>query len=296
MTKSKKSSKNLAKTVLKLIPLILFLSACSSSTTPSFLKENIPKAVKDICKKEYQLDIVTNLTGRTFWVYLPLENIVTKPQKPEKYMERFLVEDRKNQLNERVLRVNYLVKPVPETEKQQDMALDKTVNTKIFNVLQVIRRVLFSMDNRQAEENPVFFCIVTADVANGFELKQTFHLMDLKKISYGFISQTEYQHRIVQDTEVSPQIIGDREGKHLLYHDITLEDFLTGQIQGRIRMKFQKPEVEKGADIDREVAKIVSLTLNTYAFKDFSLVEMTNLATGAKTILNQTAILSGPKE
>jgi hypothetical protein len=103
----------LAKTVLKLIPLILFLSACSSSTTPSFLKENIPKAVKDICKKEYQLDIVTNLTGRTFWVYLPLENIVTKPQKPEKYMERFLVEDRKNQLNERVLRVNTWLSPCP---------------------------------------------------------------------------------------------------------------------------------------------------------------------------------------
>jgi hypothetical protein len=227
---------------------------------------------------------------------MPLENIITKSPNPEKYIERFLVEDRKNQFNENVLRINYLVKPVPETEKQQEMALDKSVNTKIFNVLQVIRRVLFSMDNRQAKNNPVFFCIVTADIANGFELKQTFHLLDLKKISYGFISQSEYQHRIVQDTEVSSQIIGDREGKHLVYHDITLEDFLTGQIQGRIRMKFQKPEVEKDADIDREIIKVVSLTLNTYAFKDFAIVEMTNLATGAKTILNQTAIFSGPKE
>jgi hypothetical protein len=175
------------------------------------------------------------------------------------------------------------------------MALDKTVNTKIFNVLQVIRRVLFSMDNRQAEENPVFFCIVTADVANGFELKQTFHLMDLKKISYGFISQTEYQHRIVQDTEVSPQIIGDREGKHLLYHDITLEDFLTGQIQGRIRMNFQKPEVEKGADIDREVAK------NRLSYPEYLRVQ--GFFPGrdgqpgyrGKDHPNQTAILSGRK-
>ncbi len=296
MMKSKLSSKSLARAGLKLIPLILFLSACTSSTTPTFLKENVSKAVKDICKKEYQLDVVTNLTGRTFWVYMPLENIITKSQKPEKYTERFLVEDRKNQFNERVLRINYLIKPVPETEKQQDMSLDKSVNTKIFNVLQVIRRVLFSMDNSESKNNPLFFCIVTADIANGFELKQVFHCLDLKKISYGFISQTEYQHRIVQDTEISPQIIGDREGRHLVYQDITLEDFLASQIQGRIRMKFQKPEVEKNADIDREVSRVVSLTLNTYAFKDFSLVEMTNLATGAKIILNQTAISAGPKE
>jgi hypothetical protein len=286
----------LAKAVLKLIPFIFFLSACTSSTTPSFLKEDISKAVKDICKKEYGLDIVTNLTGRTFWVYMPLQNIVVKSPEPEKYVERFMVEDRKNQFDERVLRINYMVKPVPETERQQEMSLDKSVNKKIFNVLQVIRRVLFSMDNKQDKNNPMFFCIVTADIANGFELRQVFHCLDLKKISYGFISQTEYQHRIVQDTQISGQIIGDKEGKHMIYYDIALEEFLAGQIQGRIRMKFQKPEVDKNVDIDREVAKVVSLTLNTYAFKDFSIVEMSNLSSGAKMILNQTAVLSGPKE
>ncbi|MFA7294437.1 MAG: hypothetical protein WC060_03275 [Candidatus Omnitrophota bacterium] len=294
--KSKLSSKSLARAGLKLIPLILFLSACTSSTTPSFVKEDISKAVKDICKKEYQLDIITNLTGRTFWVYMPLENIVTKSPQPEKYIERFLVEEKRNRFDEKVLRINYLIKPVPETEKQQEMSLDKSVNTKIFNILQVIRRVLFSIDNRQTKNNPVFFCIITADTANGFELRQIFHLLDLKKISYGFISQTEYQHRIVQETEVSGQIIGDKEGRHLTYSDVTLEDFLAGQIQGRIRMKFQKPEVEKNTDIDREIVKIVSLTLNTYAFKDFALVEMSNLDSGAKTILNQAAIFSAPKE
>jgi len=294
--KSKLSSKSLARAGLKLIPLILFLSACTSSTTPSFVKEDISKAVKDICKKEYQLDIITNLTGRTFWVYMPLENIVTKSPQPEKYIERFLVEEKRNRFDEKVLRINYLIKPVPETEKQQEMSLDKSVNTKIFNILQVIRRVLFSIDNRQTKNNPVFFCIITADTANGFELRQIFHLLDLKKISYGFISQTEYQHRIVQETEVSGQIIGDKEGRHLTYSDVTLEDFLAGQIQGRIRMKFQKPEVEKNTDIDREIVKIVSLTLNTYAFKDLALVEMSNLDSGAKTILNQAAIFSAPKE
>lgn len=293
--KLKLSSRSLGKPGLKILPLLLFLSACSSSLTPSFQKEDIPQAVKDICKKEYKFDISTKLTGSTFWAYIPLENIVSKPPKPEKYIERFSLEDRKNFFEEKSLKVNYLVKLAPEKEKQQEMVLDKSVNEKIYDVLQIIRRVVFSVDNSK-KDNPIFFCIVTADIKNGFEIKQIFHFLDLKKISYGIISQTEYQHRIVQDTAISAQIIGDKEGSHLDYRDITLEEFITGQIQTRIKLKFQKPEVERNADIDKEVLKIVSYTLNAYGFKDFTSVEMANLASGSKIILNQKAILAELKE
>ena len=295
MMKLKRSSKNLVKVGLKLIPLILFLSACSSSVTPSFLQEDITQAINDICKKEYQLDLVTKLVGQTLWVYMPLEDIVTKPPKPEKYIERFLVEDKQNSLSAGVLKVSYAIKPIAEKEVQQEMSLDKKVNEKIFNVLQVIRRVLFSTDNAK-KNNPLFFCIVTADIKNGFQIKQVFYLLDLKKLSYGFISQTEYQHRIVQDTLVSALIIGDSQGTHLDYQNITLEDFIAGQIQNRIRIKFQKPEVEKNVDIDKEVLKIVSYTVNTYNFRNFSLLEMINLLTAKKTTLNHAAILAGSKD
>jgi len=226
---------------------------------------------------------------------MPLEDILAKPPKPEKYIERFLVEDQKNTLNGGILKVSYLIKPVAENEKQQEMSLEKSANEKIFNVLQVIRRVLFSIDNTR-KDNPLFFCIVTADIKNGFEIKQIFYFLDLKKISYGFISQTEYQHRIIQDTAVSGQIIGDKEGNHLDYQDITLEEFIADQIQHRIRLKFQKPEVEKNADIDKEVLKIIAYTLDTYAYKDFTLIEVANLVSGARTILNQAAVLAGSKD
>jgi len=294
MMKSKLSLKSLARVGLKLFPLIFFLSACTSSTSPSFLRENISQAVKDICKKEYKLDLITRLAGQTLWVYMPLEDILSKSPKPEKYIERFLMEDKKNTLSEGILKVSYLIKPVAENEKQQEMTIEKSANEKIFNVLQVIRRVLFSIDNTK-RDNPMFFCIVTADIKNGFEIKQIFHFLDLKKISYGFISQTEYQHRIIQDTAVTAQIIGDIEGAHLDYQDITLEEFIAYQIQHRIRLKFQKPEVEKNADIDKEVLKIIVYTLDTYAYKDFTHIEMINLVSGAKTILNQAAVFAGSK-
>ncbi|MDD5477508.1 MAG: hypothetical protein PHG87_04815 [Candidatus Omnitrophica bacterium] len=295
MMKSKLFSKSLVKAGLKILPFVLFLSACNSSVSPSFLKEDITQAVKDICKKEYKLDLSTRLAGNTLWVYLPLEDMVSKPAKPEKYIERFLLEDQKNSLNEKILKVNYLIKPTAEKEKQQEIAIDKSVNEKIFDVLQVIRRVLFSMDNSK-KDKPLFFCIVTADIKNGLEIKQVFYLMDLKKLSYGLISQSEYQHRIVQDTAISAQIIGDKEGNHLDYREITLEEFIANQIQGRIKLKFQKPEVEKNADIDKEVLKIAAYTLNTYGFKDFILAEMTNLATGTRAILNQKAVFADSKE
>jgi hypothetical protein len=295
MMKSKPFLRSLVKTGLKLLFLVFFLSACNSSVTPSFLKEDITQAVKDICKKEYKLDIVTTLTGRTLWVYLPLENIISKPEKPEKYMERFLLEDKENSLQARILKVNYNIRTTPEKEKEQEVSLDKSVNEKIFDILQVIRRVLFSMGNSN-QDIPQFFCIVTADIRNGFEIKQIFYFADLKKLSYSFISQTEYQHRIIQETAISASIIGDRAGQHLNYRDITFEEFLTDQIQSRIKLKFQKPEVEAGVDIDKEVFKVVTYTLGAYRFKDFDLLEMENLASGKKIILNHTAISANSKE
>lgn len=293
--KSKPSLRSLVKAGLKIIPLALFLSACSSSTSASFLKENIPQAVQDICKKEYKIDVSSRLVGNTLWVYLPLEDIITKPENPSKYTERFLLEDKKNYLEEKILKVNYHVELTEEKEKQQEMALDKSVNEKIFKVLQVIRRVLFSVDNSK-KDGPLFFCIVTADIKNGFEIKQIFHSLDLKKISYGVISQTEYQHRIIQDSEISAQIIGDKTGAHLVYRQITPDEFIASQIQSRIKLKFQKPEVQRNADIDKEVLKVISYTLNTYGFTDFDFVEISNMASGTKNILNQKAILADSKD
>lgn len=293
--KSKLSLRSLAKAGLKIIPLVLFLSACSSSTSPSFLKEDVPQAVQDICKKEYELDISSRLVGSTLWIYLPLEGIISKPEKPEKYTERFLLDDKKNLLEGRVLNVNYLVRLTEEKEKDQETALDKSVNKKIFNIMQVIRRVLFSVDPSQ-KDTPLFFCIVTADIKNGFEIRQTFYVLDLKKISYGIISQTEYQHRIVQDSAISPLIIGDQEGSHLFYRDITLDEFIADQIQSRIKLKFQRPEVERNADIDQEVLKVVSSVLNAYEFKDFNFAVMNNLVTGKKNILNQRSAMADLKE
>ncbi len=296
MTKSKQFSRNLAKNGLLFNLFILsslILSGCTSSTQPTYPKESIDQAIEDICKKEYKIDVLVKLAGSTLWIYLPIpEGILEKSKKPEKVIERFTIEQNNDELKNEVVSVNYLIKPVPEQEKLQDMKYSKAAFDKISNVWTALRRVIFSME-RPEQNSPKFFVTVTADTKNGFLIKETFYYLDFKKVSYGLMSWGEYQHRIIQETEVSPEIIGDTQGLNLKYSDISFGDFILQQIQHRIRLKFQKPEAEKNADVDKEILKIIRYTLKAYGFKNFSTLELNNLATVRKITLNQAAVFSG---
>jgi len=293
--KLRRFSKNLVKTGLKLFIIASISCGCTISTKPSFLIEEAPQAIREICKNEYKLDITAKLIGHTFWIYLPLENLLSKPTKPEKYIERFLIENNSISFADNRMQANYLIQPIADKESQQEMVIDKKASESIFNILQVVRRVLFSVDQSK-DKQPIFFCIVAADITNGFEIKEIFYYLDLQKISYGFISQTEYQHRIIQETSISPFIINDKEGRHLIYEDISEEKFIALQIQHRIRLKFQKPEVTKSADIDKEVLRIIAYTLEAYKYKNLLTLETNNLRSGNRTILNRASLRSKTNE
>jgi hypothetical protein len=274
----------------------LFFLGCSLATTPSYIKEEIDKAIQDICKLEYKLDIKARLIGQTLWVYLPAEDILEKSDKPEKFTEKFSIETNKSAFVDGEFKVEYAIKQVPDEEKSQEYKFNKDALEKNGNVWKVIRRVLFSMERAKEEHEPKFLCVVTADIKNGFVMKEIVYITDLKKVSYQFISWTEYQHRAIQDIGLSPGAIGDKEGGNLDYKDIALEDFLALQIQQRIKLKFHKPEVEKNADVNQEILKIVIYTIKTYQFKNFNDVELANLANDRenKIILNRVAVWARP--
>jgi len=293
MTRSRLSSRNLARAGLSLFIISGLTLGCSSSTKPTYLKENIEQAMQDICRNEYSIDVKATLVGQTLWIYMPVEDLLAKSDKPEKYLERFAIEDNRVEFKNGRLELEYLVKVIPEKEKFQEYKYNKAVLEKINNVWKVMRRVIFSM-GRSGKNEPQFFCLVTADIKNGFETKETFYYLDLKKVSYEYISWGEYQHRTIDETNISPEIIGDKEGQHLDYKDMTLEGFVARQIQHRIKLKFQKPEVDRNADIDKEVLKIAIYTIKIYGIRDFTAAELNNLLTQNRIILNQAAILARP--
>lgn len=294
--KLKLSLRNLVKRGLLLnLTLLLTISGCSSSTSPTFLREDTATAVVNICRDEYKLDIKATLFGETLWIYFPVEDLLNKADKPTKYTEKFIIEDNQNEFRDRVFKLKYKIQDIPEQEKTQEYAYNKEVLEKTNNIWKVIRRVIFSMDSFKKHE-PKFVSLVTADIKNGFEMSELFYTLDLKKVSYEFISWGEFQHRTIQDSSVSIEIIGDKEGSHLKFRDFSLEEFIVGQIKNRIKLKFQKPEVEKNVDIDKEILKIVVNTIKTYDFKDFDAVELNNLLTSNRTALNKAAIWSRPTD
>ncbi|MBM3254874.1 MAG: hypothetical protein FJZ08_01050 [Candidatus Omnitrophica bacterium] len=275
-----------------LCALLLLFTGCSSSTSPTYFTKDIAVAIQNICKNEYDVDVETKLVGQTLWIYLPVENMFTKSDKPEKYSEIFAVDYAQGEFKEGLFKMEYLVRPIPETMRQQGYKYDKAVSEKVNSVWKVLRRVIFSTDHSK-DGAPKFFYMVTADIKNGFEIQELFYSLDLKKVSYGFISWSEYQHRSIQETKLSPFIIGDNKGLHLDYRDISMEEFLSRQISHRIKLKFQKAEVEKNADIDKEIYKIIAHTLKIYKFNGFTAVELSNLLTRDKAILNKADVLAG---
>jgi hypothetical protein len=75
-----------------------------------------------------------------------------------------------------------------------------------------------------------------------------------------------------------------------------MEEFIAAQIKSRTRLKFQKPEVDRKADMDKEVLKVTAATLKIYDYKDFRQVSLNNLRTGEKIILNEGAIWAKDSE
>jgi len=298
MMKLRRYSRNLVRCGLLLNTLLLSLLilGCSSSTKPSYLKEDICAAVQNISLKEYGVELKNSLVGKTLWVYMPKEDIFVPRTKPEKYKERFAVNYNDAYFKDILLILDYLIKHItPEQEKLQTVQLDKDIAEQINRVWNVIRRVLFSMDRSKGGE-PEFIAFIVADIKNGVEISQLAYYLDLKKVSYSFISVEEYQHRTIQDFNLRADLIGDKEGSYLPYNDITLKEFVSRQIEYRIRLKFQKPEVGRNADIDKEITKIAALTLKIYGLKDYDGVELNNIDTEKKTLLSAGAIGEKPTE
>ena len=296
MMKLRLSLKSLVRAGLNLFIIAFLTLGCSSSTTPTYRVSDIEKSIQDICKNEYRIDISVKLVGETLWLYVPVEDLFVKAEKPEKYTDKYEIAENKAGFIDGDFNLQYAIKDVQEKEKTQDVTYNKKVMEKTNNVWKALRRAIFSMERTNSASEPKFFCIVTADIKNGFETKEIFYYLDLKKVSYGFISVGEFQHRTIQETNIDPAIIEDREGKHLNYIDITMKDFIAGQISHRIKLKFQKPEIKENADIDKEIEKIVALVIKIYNFKDFKEADLYNSLTKNRIILNRAAILTRPIE
>jgi hypothetical protein len=275
--------------------LFFLILGCSAPPGPSYTIKNLSESLTKICKNEYNIPIVSRLKEQTLWIYLPLEEeLFIDTDKPLEYSKKFEVKSIDGSLAGGLINLDYGIQEIPEAKESQNKKFNPQVMDKINKILRSLRRVVFSL--RHDGYEPKFFIVAASDIKNGVELIETTYIDDLKKAFYGIISWSEYQQRSLQDIRVSPEAIGDFEGRHIKFQDIDFKEFLVGQIKQRIRLKFNRAEAEKGANIDREVLKSIKNVLEIYKFKDFLVLDLKNLITDNKTSLSRAAVFEKIKE
>ena len=284
----KPSLKNLVKAALlfSFLVAILLYGCFDNPLEPTYKEKDISYFVKQICKDEYRLDVTTKRTATTLWIYAPLTKILDK---------------------------EYGIK--------EDKIFDEEMLDKLRNILTTIGRVLISSDNA-----PEFFALLASDINIGIDYIVIGNVLDIKKSYAGFLPWTEANRRYVIKLKLDPEAIGDTTGKHLEAYDVKLPDFLSEQIAQRIGVQFQEEgrkkyfkvdkaegkflndtfileyaiqqiaKPDKEIDIKKEILNTITYCIKTYEFKDFSLLELTDLVRQDKLVLNKAAIWARPTE
>jgi len=273
----------LAKPALVLVSVIsFFLSGCSGKIEPTYKEEDIPYIIRKICQEEYNLDVTTQRTHNTLWVYAPMDKMLSK---------------------------DYGIK--------EDKIFDEEIMDKMRNILTTIGRVLISSNN-----TPEFFALVVSDINVGIDYTMIGYVLDTKKSYADFIPWPEANRRYVIKFNIAPSAVGDTTGLHFTPYDIDMPDFLSEQIAQRISARLQDDGLKKYLKVEKcegkfengvfsfdysvteiakpktkiaikeEMLKIITYCLKTYEFRSFSGVVLTDLNTFEKTDLNKTAILS----
>lgn len=287
MMKLKPSSKNsVSAGLLFLLNFLLSfnLTGCQNPIEPTYKEKNIPSIVKKICQEEYNLEVTTKRTPTTLWIYAPLNQILDK-----------------------------------DYGKKEGKIFDEGMVDKLRNILMTVGRVLISSDN-----TPEFFALLASDINLGLDYTLIGNALDIKKSYANFIPWTEANRRYVIKLETTPEAIGDKTGTHLNAYDIKLPNFLADQIAQRIGAYFQAEDLKKyfkvekstGAfsnntftfeysiekispppkeiDIQKEILDTITYCIRTYEFKDFAMVELKDLVTQDKLLLNRAVILGRP--
>lgn len=289
------SSRNSAKPaplLLKLaLSITLFTCGCSpAEIEPTYKEKDISSSIKKICREEYKIDVVAKIAPGTIWVYLPLDKLLHK-----------------------------------EYGITEDKVFDEGVMDKLRIILTSIGRVLLSADRA-----PEFFAVVSSDTVLGIDYTVIGNVLDIKKSYAGALPWTEANRRYVFKFELSPQAIGDQQGKHMAAYDIKMGDFLADQIAQRAAGEFQGEELKKyfktercdgifnngkfafsylirqtakpekriyadaGVYIIQKISDIASYCIKAYEFRDFSELEITDILTLDKFSLTKAQVLAKP--
>ncbi len=262
------------------------LAGCSKATPPAPppLSEMHQKFLK-ICQEEHKLKVVLKPLRNTVWIYAPFDDDLMKVSStPEGARKSDMGEEHpgvkylESVHNERRFKITYDIRPDKNYVQTPGYRLGySSAYQKISQaILTSVSRAYF-----EPTDTPQFFVTVIADVKNGVEMENIFYLDDLKRyMAFGALPQEEFLKRSIYEARGKSDWIGDSEGRHLAYNEITMPEFLAKQMMTRISFKYQKSSFPPSADTRGEILNAVAETLKSYNFTDFNYVELRDLSSG----------------
>ena len=140
----------------------------------------------------------------------------------------------------------------------------------------------------KTERVPDFFVLVIADIKTGLETKMYFYLDDILRGMTDSLFMEEYTRRVMNEGATGNlAIVGDKTGQHLKIHDLTWPEFLSKQITHRIRFKYTQSDLKPEDNAESVLLAIAAQTTKAYNFKNFTAVELINVAQDTQRIFDK---------
>ncbi len=278
---------------------VLFLVFFSGCTKP-IEKKTIPvseaqaKFLK-LCSAELHLTVETKQFQDSFWVYVPLNERIFDLKATEKNPPE--ATEAKEKQNIYFLDVKFKDK---NFTVDYDIGLNKSYPTDLGygytypekfratqqNILSAIQRSF-----AEAQKAPEFFVVIFADIEKGIEMRNIVYLQDLLRV---FVDQGFQEEFLRRSVSIAPHggkdIIDDKQGNHVDYHDVTWTEFIAEQIKYRTQFKYSKSAFAPSDNAVSELTTQIKETLKSYDFHDFSGVILHNLASETQTTLSSSEL------
>ncbi|MCK5581626.1 MAG: hypothetical protein KAJ18_10190 [Candidatus Omnitrophica bacterium] len=267
-----------------------------------------------ICREEFKYSVATRRLPNSVWIYLPLDGQLLDikasdegPVKMDVPSKQIKVLFNEAKFVDKHLIVKY---DIAKTKSYLQDYGYQNVYTEEFtkkqnNILAAITRSYFEVEEvpgdityKNAEKNrthknlvnayvkaqkvPDFFILVIADVQKGIAVKSIVNFQDLKKYMSmtPAISPDEYAKRYISDIYGQASIVGDLTGAYLGVYNLTWQEFLSRQIENRIKFKYTRSDFPPTENTEEELMKIVAATLTAYDFDQVQSILLKDLSTG----------------
>ena len=222
----RKKSLILAGMTVACLGVILTLSAC----TATYPKEQLPEAVKTVCKTEYNMDVDVTVVGDTIGIYYPMEGLLDAGMGISK--------DAWDKISNLILIASRVVLSTDDDIEfycviTQDVRLPELQVVIIKYVDDVKRGMYRNISRNESFKRTLFSINLTPQAKKERSIETVF-----EKIGVDDQTRQKVMDEFFRSTPTKLSDIGYWKGQFYL-KDITTEEFFAAQMANRVKINFR---------------------------------------------------------